>query len=355
MKLYLLLILIVAFGFSAFGQTGDCAEQDFDCRIARATGIIQSKPNDADAYIARGNAYDDKGEFEKALADYNQALKLDPKSSLAYLNRGLAYSLHGDQAQALADYAKVLELDPKNAHAYLDRANIYDNAGKFAQALADYNKAIELQPDYLLAYLNRAIAYDRQNKWKEALADLDKVTALDPDYLDPYIGRAEIYEKLGEPEKALANRRRIEELRNKTSASKSAAAESELRAPQASIYKPGQVWSYNTRTGEELSTFIVLKVENHPQFGNIVHIALDNLKINCRTASDCQITQAGHLPFSEAALTKSAVKMLKENAALPDYRQGYNLWREAFDAKRAGIYTTSIADAVKTMEAALNR
>lgn len=348
------LFLGLTFSFSVFGQTSDCADQDFDCRINRATRLIESKPNDPDAYIVRANAYDEKGEFEKAIADYNQALKLEPRSVLAYLNRGLAYSNHGDQSQALADYTKVIELDPKNARAYHDRANIYDDAGKFESALSDYSKAIEIQPDYLLAYLNRAVAYYRQTNWTKALADLNKVIELDAEFAGAYEGRAQIYEKVGEPAKALADRRRFAELQNRTTSAMNRSTNSELRDVQSSIYKPGQTWSYKTRPGEEKSIFIVLKVENHPQLGNIVHIALDNLKMKCRTSADCQVTQAGHLPFAESALTKSAVKMLKENASLPDYRQGYDLWREAFDQNRAGIYTTSIADAVETMEATLN-
>ena len=282
MKFHLLLIFALTFSFSAFGQSGACADRDFDCQIAAATRIIQSKPNDTDAYINRANAYDEKGEFEKALADYD--------------------------------------------------------------------KAIEIQPDYVPAYLNRAVSYYRKKDWAKALIDLDKVTELDPGYVHPYVARAEIYEKLGDLEKSRFNRERSEEIKAGTFSVKTD-NKSELREAATSIYKPGQMWSYQTRPGEEKSTFIVLKVENHPVFGNIVHIALDNLKLNCRAnPDDCTVSQAQHLPFSEAAITKSAVKMLKENVALPDYREGYDIWREAFDAKRAGIYTASIADAVKTME-----
>lgn len=355
MKFYFLLIFALTFSFSAFGQTSDCADRDFDCRIAAATRLIQSKPNDADAYITRANAYDEKGEFDKAIADYNQALKINPKSWLAYYNRGLAYTNHGKQTEALADYTKVIELDPQNARAYHDRANIYDDTGKFELAIADYNKAVEIQPDYTLAYLNRAVAYYRKKDWAKALVDLDKVTELDPGYVHPYVARAEIYEKLGDLEKSRFNRERSEEIKAGTFSVKPG-TKSELRETASSIYKSGQMWSYQTRPGEEKSTFIVLKVENHPVFGNIVHIALDNLKLNCPANSDdCTVSQAQHLPFSEAAITKSAVKMLKENVALPDYQEGYKLWREAFDAKRAGIYTASIADAVKAMESTLNQ
>ncbi len=120
-----------------------------------------------------------------------------------------------------------------------------------------------------------------------------------------------------------------------------------------SKYKVGQVWSYKTRPNEKKSTFIVLKVEKDPKLGNIIHIALRDLKLK-RPNGDF-IETAGHLPFAEEAINKSAVKLLKEKADLPDYEEGYGMWREAFDAGKAGIYTITIAEAVDVMETTLNQ
>lgn len=126
-----------------------------------------------------------------------------------------------------------------------------------------------------------------------------------------------------------------------------------LKDTTESKYKVGQVWSYKTRPQEEKSTFIVVKVESHPKLGNIVHIALRDLKL--RKPSGDFIESAGHLPFAEEAIKKSAVKMVKEKADLPDYGEGYRMWREAFDAGEAGVYTISVAEAVGVMEETLNQ
>ena len=129
--------------------------------------------------------------------------------------------------------------------------------------------------------------------------------------------------------------------------------ESMLKDTTESKYRVGQVWSYKTRPNEKKSTFIVVRVESHPKLGNIVHIALRDLKL--RKPGGDFIEQAGHLPFAEEAINKSAVKLLKEKAELPDYEEGYGLWREAFDAGRAGVYTITIAEAVDVMEQSLNQ
>ena len=125
------------------------------------------------------------------------------------------------------------------------------------------------------------------------------------------------------------------------------------RIPHSSKYKVGQVWSYKTRPNEKKSSFIVVKVENHPKLGNIIHIALRDLKL--KKPNGDFIESAGHLPFAEESINKSAVKLVKEKEDLPDYEEGYSMWREAFDAGRAGVYTITISEAVDVMEASLNQ
>lgn len=132
-------------------------------------------------------------------------------------------------------------------------------------------------------------------------------------------------------------------------------AQDTLKDTTESKYKVGQMWSYKTRPNEEESRFIVVKVENHSKYGNIIHIALINLKIKNPRSPDGISERANHLPFSEKAIDDSAIKVVKEKVDLPDYEEGYNLWRKAFDAKQAGFYTTVIAKVVETMEAGLNQ
>jgi hypothetical protein len=131
------------------------------------------------------------------------------------------------------------------------------------------------------------------------------------------------------------------------------AQDSMLKDTTESKYKVGQVWSYKTRADEKKSTFIVVKVESYPKLGNIVHIALRDLKL--RKPNGDFVEAASHLPFAEEAINKSAMKLLKEKAESPDYEEGYGLWREAFDAGKAGVYTIGVAEAVDVMEETLNQ
>jgi len=72
--------------------------------------FFRCHPKYAQAYNNRGAAYWLKEEYNRAIADYDQAIRLDPKYALAYFVRGLVYQKIGNAAKADADFAKAREL-----------------------------------------------------------------------------------------------------------------------------------------------------------------------------------------------------------------------------------------------------
>ena len=56
-----------------------------------------------------------KGDTDRAIADFDQAIKLDPKDAIALNNRGFAWRIKGDIARAAADYEQAIKLDAGNA------------------------------------------------------------------------------------------------------------------------------------------------------------------------------------------------------------------------------------------------
>ncbi len=98
---------------------------------------------DADAYYNRGRSYYNKKDYDRAIAEYNQALRLDPNYVYAYNNRGLVYYNLKDYDRAIADYNQALKLDPHYTAAYNNRELAYKDKKDYAQALKlDPNKAI---------------------------------------------------------------------------------------------------------------------------------------------------------------------------------------------------------------------
>jgi len=94
-----------------------CAAVAGEEAIAACTRAISSgRLHDHDLaaeYYNRGIKYSSKGDYDRAIADYTEAIKLDPTFARAYYNRGFAKRAKGDSANASADIAKAMLLNPK--------------------------------------------------------------------------------------------------------------------------------------------------------------------------------------------------------------------------------------------------
>jgi Flp pilus assembly protein TadD len=119
--------------------------KEYDNQISACTDAIKSgraKPHIA--YNNRGNAYQSKGQYAQAIADFNKAIELNSKDDGAYTNRGVAYSKKGQDNQALADYNKAIELNPKNNTAYYNMACLYSVTKNTVAACKWLQKSIDL-------------------------------------------------------------------------------------------------------------------------------------------------------------------------------------------------------------------
>ena len=107
----------------------------------------------------------------------------------------------------------------------------------------------------------------------------------------------------------------------------------------ASKFHAGQVWAFNTPPGQPNAKLTILSVENGGKLGTIVHIALSGVSYGNGQ------TKIQHLPFAESAVEKSVTALESESGPIPDFAEGYRLWREAFDAGKAGVFTITVAEA----------
>jgi hypothetical protein len=114
-------------------------------------------------------------------------------------------------------------------------------------------------------------------------------------------------------------------------------------------FKVGDEWEYQTRTGEEKSTLIILKVESSPELGVIVHVAVNAIRLaNCHGGPEPD--SVPHMPFARRALNDSVTKKIASKRPLPDYEDGYEEWKKAYSKKRAGIYVIAVSTAVSVAE-----
>jgi hypothetical protein len=119
-------------------------------------------------------------------------------------------------------------------------------------------------------------------------------------------------------------------------------------------FQTGQIWKYKTRVGEENSTIEILKVEKYDSVGIVIHIFVNGLKVKNPHKPTGFSDEIGHLPLSKDAVLQSVTTIVSENNKLPDYKEGYNNWKEAFDSNKDGVFFITVQDAVKYVEEAMS-
>jgi len=188
--LALILAGVLWAGASASAQTAQerawCEGEDavtIDQRIEGCSAVIKAGREKgeklAEAFNIRGIGYRLKGEYDRAIQDYNQAIRTNAKFATAYNNRAIAYDTKGDYDRAIADYEQAIKLKP-SAETYFNRGNAHLGKSHYDHAIDDYNQAIKLKPDFAAAFDNRCWARAVVGILKPALADCNQALRLMP-------------------------------------------------------------------------------------------------------------------------------------------------------------------------------
>ncbi|MBC6433040.1 tetratricopeptide repeat protein [Nostoc sp. HG1] len=114
-----------------------------------------------------------QGDYTEAIALLTQLICRHPDNAIDYNNRGLIYFQGGETQKALSDYNTALKLNPSLASAYNNRANYYAACGELAVALADYDQAIDLKPHHVRAWINRGITWRDLGQYEEAIENFE--------------------------------------------------------------------------------------------------------------------------------------------------------------------------------------
>ncbi len=155
---------------------GKCT--DLQKAIEYLDNAINLKPDFAEAFINRGLAYYELGQYKRAIEDYDQAIRWKPERAASYNNRGIAYAKTGDYKRAIEDYDQAILLKPNYSLAYNNRGSAYLSLNQYEQAIENYNEAIRLKPDVIDHYKNRGIAHLAHGDKNSGCLDLNKACEL---------------------------------------------------------------------------------------------------------------------------------------------------------------------------------
>ena len=186
------------------GEDGATVAQRIDGCSAVIKGGREKGDKLAEIFNNRGVAYRLKGDHDRAIADYAQAIRLNAKFAAAYNNRGVAYDHKGDYDRAIQDYDQAIKLKP-SAEAHFNRGNAYLGKTQYASAIDDYNQAIKLKADFAAAFDNRCWARAVVGILKQALADCNEALRLMPGNPSTHDSRGFIFLKMTQFDAAVSD------------------------------------------------------------------------------------------------------------------------------------------------------
>ena len=143
-------------------------------------GYIKNQEKHQPAYVEFyiGLTFAQKGEYEKAIKHYDQAVSLSPQIAESYNNRGIAKSKLERYEEAIADFNKAISLNPQDAAAYNNRGITKGKLKKYEEAIADFTEAIRLNPKYAEAYHGRGNIYKEIEEYEKARTDFQRALEL---------------------------------------------------------------------------------------------------------------------------------------------------------------------------------
>ena len=187
----------------------------------------------------RGDFYQQQGEFDRAVEDYDRAIMANPEDFEAYNQRGTVRLIMGEPERAIPDYDKAIAVNPKFVsrlrqsrrglpragrfrprhrrlqsgahdrseirHGLDNRGITYVEKGEYARGIADFDAALKIDPMMTIVYTHRAMAHASNGARDRALADFDQAIKIDPS--DPYIylGRGNMFLEQGQLDRAISD------------------------------------------------------------------------------------------------------------------------------------------------------
>src|SRR6266704_3371689 len=171
-----------------------------------ATEVYSAEPNkntkEANRLAREGAEAAKSQDWDKAVELLRKATAMDHKYSdelsAVYQQRGYAAASNHQFQDAINDYSEALKLTSQDVRIYEQRAAVEMKIQDYDKALADYSEVIKLKPNEARYYNYRAYIYELKNDSKNSIADTEKVLKMDPNNQDAKARKQRIEQKLAE-------------------------------------------------------------------------------------------------------------------------------------------------------------
>jgi tetratricopeptide (TPR) repeat protein len=174
--------------------------------------VRKAEMNKGGAFLRAGNLHAIAGDTERAIEQYDRAIRLNPENAIYCYSRGLARLKSRDFERAREDFHQAAALNPRSSMAFFGRGQAHVGTNEYDRAIEDFSEAIKLLPGNSAAYAIRAGAYIAKREYDRAIDDLDRAIKLDPLCYVAFNSRGLVQDLKGERDRATADYNRSIEL-----------------------------------------------------------------------------------------------------------------------------------------------
>ena len=161
-----------------------------DVIISGCSAVIQAGQDSpvrlATAFNNRGVAYRFKGEYDRALDDYNQAILRNPGFANAYNNRGIIHRIKGEYDLAIRDYDEAIWLDRNVPATFYNRAIAYTDKQDYDRALGDFDTVLGFNDKNSLALYGRGVVKLKKGETQAGTADIAAAKSINPNVVEEF-------------------------------------------------------------------------------------------------------------------------------------------------------------------------
>jgi len=174
-----------------------------DQAMASLQWAVYINPSLAESRLNLGNIYMRKGRTDDAITEYQQAVKINPDDGKGHNNLGTAYQRREWLKDAVNEYTAAIRLDSNYIDAYRNLSATYRKLNRLAEARAIIVQAMEMEPRNAYLYCDLADIYSQGDDYDEAISRYEKALKLKSNLAEAYLGLGGCYNKLKQHEKEI--------------------------------------------------------------------------------------------------------------------------------------------------------
>lgn len=210
----LTLIAIVSISIASFAQLQGKQSYNFTRALEEAkkgnnadaldylSKEISENPNNCYAHMTMAILQADAENYNEAMTSINLAIKKLPKKDKEYKGRAYASRAHlyvvaGDTVMALADFNQAIRINPDDEDVYEAFGQILYELRRYDEADTIYRRIVSINPTSVMGYMGIGRDAYAMGNYEEAIRQYDNVIKMYDDYSSGYAFRAESYLKLG--------------------------------------------------------------------------------------------------------------------------------------------------------------